>query len=312
MTNDDPKRFLHPATLAKLGRLDLRAKQVVEGYVSGMHKSPFFGQSVEFAQHREYVPGDDIRHLDWKVWSKTDRYYVKQFEAETNLRASLVVDTSESMIYGREKHKKAGTLNKYEYACTAAACLAYLIVRQQDSAGVVSFGWDIKQAIPPRSSLRQLDAITRVLDLSAPTAAEKTDMRRVMQRIAEATTRRRMVIIFSDLLGDREDIFKGVEMLRHLRHDVMVFHVMDDDELDFEFTGMTRFEGLEALPDLFCDPRALRQGYLEAVEEYLVEVRRGLTRMGVDYTLVRTSDYLDAVLSRVLFRRMSDHGSLAR
>lgn len=309
---DDPKRFLHPATLAKVGRLDLRAKQVVEGYVTGMHKSPFFGQSVEFAQHREYSTGDDLRHLDWKVWSKTDKYYVKQFEAETNLRASLVVDTSESMIYGRDKHKKAGTLDKYEYACTAAACLAYLIVRQQDSAGVVSFGWDIKQAIPPRSSLRQLDAITKVLDLSRPAAADKTDIRRVMQQIAEATTRRRMVIIFSDLLTDRESIFKGIEMLRHLRHDVLVFHVLDDDELDFEFSGMTRFEGMEALPDLFCDPRALRHGYLEALEEYLVEVRRGLTRMGVDYTLVRTSDYLDAVLSRVLFRRMSDHGSVAR
>ena len=310
--HDDPKRFLHPATLAKIGRLDLRAKQVVEGYITGMHKSPFFGASMEFAQHREYVPGDDIRHLDWKVWSKTDKFYIKQYEAETNLRANLVVDTSESMVYGREKHRKAGTMDKYEYACTAAACLAYLIVRQQDSAGVTSFGWDVKQAIPARSSQRQLDAVTKTLDLSRPATREKTDVLRVMRQVAETAHGRGMVILFSDLLTDREPVFKGLEMLRHRRHDVMVFHVLDDEELTFPFGGMTRFEGMEELPDLFCDPKALRHGYLEALEEYLTEVRRGCTRMGVDYTLLRTSDYLDAVLSRFLFRRMSDRGSVVQ
>lgn len=306
-SEDDPKRFLHPSTIAKISRLDLRAKQVVEGYITGMHKSPFFGASMEFAQHREYVTGDDIRHLDWKVWSKTDRFYVKQYEAETNLRASLVVDTSESMIYGHDRHKKAGTLNKYEYACTAAACLAYLIIRQQDSAGLFSFGWDVKQVIPARSSQRQLDAISRTLDLTRP--AEKTDLQKVLRRVAESAPSRGMVIVFSDLLTDRESIFKGLEMLRHRRHDVMVFHILDDDEIDFPFGGMTKFEGLEALPDLFCDPKALRDGYLAALEEYLVEVRRGCSRLGVDYTLIRTSDYLDAVLSRLLFRRMSDRSS---
>ncbi len=306
---DDPKRFLHPETIAKVGRLDLRAKQLVEGFISGLHKSPFFGQSMEFAQHREYVAGDDIRHLDWKVWSKTDKFYIKQYEAETNLRANLVVDTSESMIYGRDKHRKAGTLNKYEYACTAAACLAYLIIRQQDAAGVSSFGWDVKQAIPPKSSQRHLDAITKTLDHSRP--AEKTRIDRALRSVAESSHSRGMVIVFSDLLTDREPLFKGLEMLRHRRHDVMVFHILDDDELTFPFGGMTKFEGLEELPDLFCDPKALRQGYLEALEEYLVEVRRGCTRMGIDYNLIRTSDYLDAVLSRFLFRR-ADKSTVAR
>ncbi len=306
---DDPKRFLHPETIAKVGRLDLRAKQLVEGFISGLHKSPFFGQSMEFAQHREYVAGDDIRHLDWKVWSKTDKFYIKQYEAETNLRANLVVDTSESMIYGRDKHRKAGTLNKYEYACTAAACLAYLIIRQQDAAGVSSFGWDVKQAIPPKSSQRHLDAITKTLDYSRP--AEKTRIDRALRNVAESSHSRSMVIVFSDLLTDREPLFKGLEMLRHRRHDVMVFHILDDDELTFPFGGMTKFEGLEELPDLFCDPKALRQGYLEALEEYLVEVRRGCTRMGIDYNLIRTSDYLDAVLSRFLFRR-ADKSTVAR
>lgn len=297
-SSDDPRRFLHPATIAKISRLDMRAKQVVEGFISGMHKSPFFGQSVEFVQHREYVAGDDIRHLDWKVWSKTNKFYIKQYEAETNFRASLVVDTSESMVYGR------GAMNKYEYACTAAACLAYLIIRQQDSAGLVSFGWEVKAAIPPRSSQRHLDAITKSLDLTKP--EQKTDILKSMKQVAQSAPSRGVVAVFSDFLTDRESIFKGLEMLRHRRQDVIVFHILDDDELMFPFSGMTKFEGLEELPHLFCDPKALRDGYLEALEEYLVEVRRGCTRMGVDYNLIRTSDYLDAVLSRFLYRRMSD------
>lgn len=306
-TADDPKRFLHPATIAQISRLDLRARQVVEGLIAGMHRSPFFGSSMEFAQHREYVSGDDIRHLDYKVWSKTDKFYIKQYEAETNLRANFVVDTSESMLYGTEKHRKVGTMNKYEYACTAASCLAYMIIRQQDSAGLLSFGFDVKQALPAKSSQRHLDAITKTLDLSRP--KEQTNIFKALRQVAESSPSRGMVILFSDLLTDRESLFKGLEMLRHRRHDVMVFHIMDEDELTFPFNEMTRFEGLEELPDLQCDPNALRAGYLEALEEYLVEVRRGCTRMGVDYNLIRTTDYLDAVLSRFLFSRMSSRST---
>ena len=303
-TETDPKRFLHPGTIARIASLDLRAKHVVEGFISGLHKSPFFGQSVEFVQHREYTPGDDIRYIDWKVWSRTDRLYIKQFEAETNLRCTLIVDTSESMIYGR------GPMNKYEYACTGAACLAYLVVRQQDSAGLVSFGWDVKQAIPPKSSQRQLSAIASTLNHSKP--AEKTDMLKSLRQVAETMPSRGVVIIFSDLLTERDKLFQGLEMLRHRKQDVVVYHVLDDDELTFPFGGMTKFEGMEELPDLFCDPKALRDGYLEALEEYLVEVRRGCTRLGVDYNLVRTSDYLDAVLSRFLFRRMAERKAPVR
>src|SRR5436190_22626253 len=142
VTEEDPRRFLHPETIARITRLDLRARQVVEGFISGMHKSPFFGHSIEFVQHREYTPGDDIRHLDWKVWSKTDRYYVKQYEEETNLRSTLVVDVSESMHYGR------GPLNKYNYACTIAACLGYLLLRQQDAVGLIAFDDQVRQILP--------------------------------------------------------------------------------------------------------------------------------------------------------------------
>ena len=307
---NDPRRFFDPKTIARISQLDLRARHVVEGFLTGQHKSPTFGQSVEFVQHRDYVPGDDIRHVDWMVWSKTDRYYIKQYEAETNLRSYIVVDASESMLYGADKHRKAGTMHKYEYTSTAAACLAYLTVKQQDSAGLITFDSDVRQVVPPRSSQLHLDAVVKALHVSKP--REKTDIFKILRRVAEAMPARGLVMIFSDLLCDREPLFKGLEMLRHRRHDVMVFHVMDDDELLFPFAGMTKFEGLEELPDLLCDPRALRDGYLEALEEYLVEVRRGCTRIGVEYNLIRTSDYLDAILSRFLYQRMSSRASPVR
>jgi uncharacterized protein (DUF58 family) len=300
-TVEDPRRFLHPEAIARISRLDLRARHVVEGFISGMHKSPFFGHSIEFVQHREYVPGDDIRHLDWKVWSKTDRYYIKQYEAETNLRCTLVVDVSESMHYGR------GALNKYNYACTVAACLGYLLLRQQDAVGAITFDSDVRQIVPSRSQQNHIDAIVNSLDVSRP--REKTDLEKILRRVAENVTGRGMIVLVSDLLADRDPLLRGLEMLCHRRHDVLVFHVLDDDELTFPFAGTTRFEGMEQLPDLLCDPRALRDGYIEALEEYLVEVRRGCAQKGIDYALVRTSDYLDAVLSKFLHHRMARRAS---
>jgi uncharacterized protein (DUF58 family) len=295
-TADDPRRFLDPATIAKITRLELRARQVVMGFLSGMHRSKFFGHSIEFVQHREYTAGDDLRHLDWKVWSKTDHYYIKQYEAETNLRTTLVVDVSESMHYGR------GPLNKYEYTCTAAACLAFLLLRQQDSVGCVTFDSDVRQIVPARSSQNHIDAIIKAMDVSRP--REKTDMERIMRRVAETSPPRGLIVILSDLLVEREPLFKAVEMLRHKRQDILLFHIMDADEVNFPFSGMTRFEGMEELPHLLCDPRALREGYLEALEEYQVEVRRGCTRLGIDYQFIKTDDYLDAVLSKFLHARM--------
>ena len=254
---DDPRRFFDPKVIARISSLDLRAQKVVEGFISGMHRSPFFGHSVEFAQHRDYVRGDDIRHLDWKVWSKTDRFYIKQFEAETNLRAHVVIDVSESMHYGVEKHRRAGTLDKYEYACTAAGCLALLAIRQQDSVGLIAFDEDVRATLPPRGgSQLHLDGIVQTLNASKP--KQKTNPLKIMKRVAESAHGRGMIILFSDLLCDRDPLLKGLEMLRARRHDVMVFHIMDDDELTFPFAGTTRFEGMEELPHLLCDPKSLR------------------------------------------------------
>lgn len=292
---DDPRRFLHPDTIARISQLDLRAKKVVEGFLTGMHKSPFFGHSVEFIQHRDYTPGDDIRHLDWKVWSKTDRFYIKQYEAETNLRSHLVVDVSASMHYGN------GVLNKYNYACTAAACIAYLLLHQQDSVGCTTFDEKVRHVVPTRSQHNHIDAIIQAMHVSKP--LDKTDIEKVLRRVAENAPARGLVIVVSDLLVDREPLFRGLEMLRHNRHDILIFHVLDEEELTFPFAGTTRFEGMEQLDQVLCDPRSLRDGYLEALEEYLTEVRRGCARRGIDYQLVHTREYLDAVLAKVLHHR---------
>lgn len=294
---EDPRRFFHPAAIARIARLDLRARFIVEGFISGMHKSPFFGHSVEFVQHREYTTGDDIRHLDWKVWSKTDRYYIKQYEAETNLRCHLVVDVSESMHYGH------GKMNKYNYACTIAACLAYLLVRQQDAVGLMTFDQDVRQVLPPRTSQAHLDAIVKAMDVSRP--AKKTDIEKILRRVSESVQSRGLIVLISDLLIDREPLFRALEMLCHRKHDILIFHLLDEEEITFPFTGTTRFEGMEELPHLICDPRALRDGYVEALEEYLVEVRRGCTKMGIDYRFTRTDDYIDAILSKFLHHRMA-------
>ncbi len=303
-SSEDPRRFLHPESIAKISALDVRARQVVEGFLAGLHKSPMFGHSIEFVQHREYTRGDDIRHLDWKVWSKTDRFYIKQYEAETNLRCTIVLDVSESMHYGR------GALNKYAYACTAGACLSYLLLRQSDAVGLISFDKDVRHIVPARSQLTHIDAIVNAMHVSKP--KEKTDIERILRRVTENLPPRGMVVLISDLLVDRPPLLRGLEMLCQRRHDILLFHILDDDEVSFPFAGTTRFEGMEEMPNLLCDPRALRDGYLEALEEYLVEVRRGCTRLGIDYQLIRTGDYLDAILSKFLHHRMSDRSTTGR
>ena len=295
----DSKRFLHPEAVKRIGRLEIRARHIVEGFLSGMHRSPYFGQSIEFLQHRQYTPGDDLRHVDWKVWAKQDRLYVKQYEEETNLRSTMLVDVSASMQYGE------GPLNKYEYAATIAVSLAYLLLKQQDGVGCVPFDEKIRTKVPVRSTRQHLDAIIKALDVSAP--RDKTDLFAILREAAESYPRRGMMILISDLLGDREGLLRGLRLLRQRGHDVMLFHVMDDDELDFPFNGPTRFEGLEMDDYLNCNPRALREDYLQALQEHLDEVRIGAARTGVDYALIRTSAPLDAVLATYLSNRLGMH-----
>jgi len=294
---NDSRRFLHPETIKRIARLDLRARHVVEGFLAGMHRSPYFGQSVEFLQHRQYTWGDDLRYVDWKVWAKQDRFYVKQFEEDTNLRSTLLVDVSGSMRYG------SGAMDKYEYACTLAVSLAYLVLRQQDAVGCVSFDEAARMSVPQRTKRNHLDSVIKALQISEP--RNKTELAPILRHAAESYPRRGMMVLISDLLADREGLFEGLRLLRRRGHDVIVFHVLDDDELDFPFNGPTRFEGLELPLHLACNPRALREGYLAALAAYLEEVRRGCAGQNVDYALLRTSQPLGAALAAYLNHRLA-------
>jgi uncharacterized protein (DUF58 family) len=292
----DSKRFLHPDAIKRISRLELRARHIVEGFLSGMHRSPYFGQSVEFLQHREYTVGDDLRHVDWKVWGRQDRLYVKQFEEDTNLRCTMLVDVSASMSYGN------GPLNKYEYACTLASSLAYLVLHQHDAVGCVAFDEGVRIKIPPRSQQNHLQSIIDALNVNQP--REKTDLYSVFREVAESFPRRGMMVLVSDLLADQASTLRGLRLLRQRGHDVLVFHILDDDELEFPFTGPTRFDGLEQAEHLNCNPRALREGYLAALNAFLETIRRGCARTGIDYALIRTSQPLDAALTEFLSKRL--------
>ena len=295
------RRFLRPEEISRISRLEVKARRVVEGFLSGLHRSPYFGQSVEFVQHREYAPGDDVRHIDWKVWSKTDQFFIKQFEEDTNLQTTILVDLSESMQFG------SGEITKYEYACTLTAALSYLLLRQADAVGMVAFDDAIRARVPHQSKQTHLHAILAELDAESP--EKKTDIYDILYQTAEKEARKGIIVLISDLLVPREGLFKGLNLLRYRGHDVMVFHVLDPQELDFDYSGTTKFEGMEELGELVCDPRSLRDGYLEAMNTYLAELRRFCSRSSIDYQTIRSSEHLDAVLAHYLNHRIGMHQS---
>jgi uncharacterized protein (DUF58 family) len=290
------RRFLPPEAISRIHRLEVTARNVVEGFLSGMHRSPYFGQSIEFAQHREYVPGDDVRRIDWKVWSKTDRYYLKQYEEETNLRTTVLVDCSESMLFG------SGEFNKFEYGCSIAAALTYLLLRQQDAVGLVAFDDRIRVRVPSSSKQNHLNQL--LAGLASITPSQKSAVDQLLSQLADEQSRRGLIVLISDLFVPRASLFKGLRLLRSRGHDVMVFHVLDDAELDFNYAGTTRFEGMEEQGELVCDPRALRDGYLAAMNTFLAEIRRYCTQQMIDYQVTRPSENLDAVLSHYLNHRV--------
>jgi uncharacterized protein (DUF58 family) len=289
------KKSLLPEVVRRIGRLELRARYIVEGLLSGMHRSPYFGQSVEFREHREYTRGDDLRHIDWKVWGKQDRLYIKRYEEDTNLRCTLVVDGSKSMQYG------SADMTKHDYASTAAAAFAYLLLKQSDSVGVTVFDEQIRHEIPLRTQRTHLTRIARALEAVQP--RDKTDIGAVLAHVAKANPRKGMIVLVSDLLCDTDQLVQGLATLRRIGHDVVVLHVMDDEELDFNFRGPVRFEGMEVDQTIDCNPRALRKGYLEAVERFLTRVRKACAANAVDYSLIRTSESLDAALMAIIARR---------
>jgi uncharacterized protein (DUF58 family) len=294
---ENRKSPLDPAVLAKLGNLRLRVRAIAEGVLTGLHRSPHHGQSVEFAEHKEYAPGDDVRRIDWKAYGKFDKYYVKRFEQETNLRAYLVVDGSGSMGYrGRPE-----ALTKLEVASALAASLAYLLFRQQDAAGLVLVGDAVRGAIPPRASASHLGPLVEALENAR--AEGPTRLGAAVDWIIERAPRRSSVILFTDLMDRDEQVLRKIAQLGLRRHDVTVFHVLDPAELEFPFEDPTLFLSMEDGRQVEAHPRDVRKGYLEVLRRWLDDVKRACAEADVDYQLCRTDRPVDEVLLPFLARR---------
>jgi uncharacterized protein (DUF58 family) len=295
LADGDPQRYLDPAILAKVGFSPLLARVVVEGFLNGLHKSPFHGLSVEFAEHREYVAGDDLRYLDWALYARTDHYYIKRFEEETNLRCTIMLDRSASMSYG------TGTLTKWDYSCFLASCLAYLMVRQQDAVGLTLFGARPGAYVPPRCRRSHLRQLMATMVRQAP--AGETNVAASLRAAIRKLKRRGLVVVISDLIDEPAETLKALRLLAGHRHDVIVFHVQDATELDFSFQGPALFRDLETGEEMEIDPAALRDDYVRQMQELCDYYKKGLAELGVDYHLINTREPYDRALNTYLNRR---------
>ena len=294
-----PLSLLDPVALAKLSRMELVAKQVMDGYVQGMHRSPHVGFALDFAQHRQYVPGDDIKRIDWRVYAKADRFYIKQYEVSTNLRAHVVLDCSGSMAY----QGQTDPMSKFRYAQFVTACLSYLILHQQDSAGLFTFDNKVREFIPPRSAATHLMRILRTLDAARP--VQESGIAPILHEVAERVGRRGMVIIISDLFDNADALVEAMHHLRHRRHEVLLMQVMADDELNFPFRKWSLFENLErAGHRVKLDPAMMRSVYLENVSNHLKAIRDVTSKLNISHILLNTSQPFDQALTNYLAARM--------
>jgi len=299
---DSSPTLFDPGRFAELQGLELKARLIVEGYLAGLHRSPYRGFSVEFAEHREYVPGDDLRYVDWKVFGKTDRFYLKQYDEETNFACTLLVDTSESMTYRSE----TAAVSKLEYAQWAAAALAYLIIRQRDAVGVATFDDSIRQFIRPGSTASQWREVCRVLE--GAVGGGKSSLGRTLQELAERIVRRGIVVVVSDFFDDFDALARGLRHLHFRRHDVLLLQVVDPAELDFPFESPTLFHGLEQWRDVLTDPRGIRRTYLDELQRHLAQLKGLARELGFDSALLRTDQPLGPALAAVLAQRWRRQG----
>lgn len=288
---------IEPRTLAKLRGLRLRARHIVEGYVAGLHRSPYHGYSIEFSEHREYAPGDDLRYVDWKVFGKSEKVYLKQYEDETNLLCYFVLDVSESMTYAGP----GAALSKLEYAQCVAAALAWLVLRQQDAVGLATFDNQIRSMVRPAGNPSHLEQLLAVMESTDP--GKKTAAGPIFHELAQRLTKRGVVIVLSDFFDDLASLVAGLKHFRHRRHDVVLLHVLDPAELDFPFRGPTEFHGLEELSDVLAEPQVIRLAYLREFDAFRHQLERECRYLHIDYFLLRTDQPLDRALTHVLATR---------
>jgi uncharacterized protein (DUF58 family) len=290
------EKYLKPEVIRQIGRLDLRAQFIVKGFLQGLHASPFHGFSVEFSEHRKYTSGDNPQDIDWLVYAKTDKYYIKKFEAETNITGYLVMDLSRSMGYTYRQN-----LTKFDYSICLAAALCYLMIHQQDPVGLITFDERIRNSLPPRSKRTQLGNILSLLSKLQPSG--QTSIAKSISQIAAMLRHRSLVMLFTDLLADPEPILKALRRLRHGGHDVILFHVLDEAEVHFPFDGMIEFEEPESGQKLKVDAGGFRASYLGEVEDFCERYRRECRQSGIDYVGLDTSMPFDKALTEYLVSR---------
>lgn len=288
--------YLRPEVIRQVARLDLRAKFIVEGFLAGLHASPFQGFSVEFSEHRKYVPGDDLKDLDWNVYAKTDRYYVKKFQAETNVTGYLMMDLSSSMAYTYRQE-----LTKFEYGICLAAALGYLMIHQQDPVGLVTFDTRIQTCLPPRSKRTQLGNILAVLSNLKP--AGQTDIGACVHQLAAMIRSKSLIMLFSDLLTEPGPVLESLHRLRHKGHDVILFHILDEAEVHFPFEGTVEFQDVEEDRKLTLDALSMKPDYLQALGEFQQFYREECAKANIDYVAMDTSVNFDKALMEYLVQR---------
>ena len=291
-------KYLQPAVVAQLANMELRARLVVEGFITGLHKSPYHGFSVEFTEHRQYMPGDEIKHIDWKAYGKTDRIYIKQFEEETNLKSYLIVDASRSMDYASK-----GNLKKFAYASYVAAALSFLMIEQRDAVGLTLFDEGIRVSLPPRATRSYLKEILRELESAQP--AKKTGTSASLNLIAEQIKRRGLVIVLSDLFDKPESVMTALKHFRHKGHEVVVMQILDPLERSFAFDGDAIFKDLETQEELLTQPWHIQKAYQQSMQEFLDFYKRQCRDNNIDYVLLDTSTPFDKVLFEYLNKRKS-------
>jgi uncharacterized protein (DUF58 family) len=290
------EKYLRPEVIRQVSRLDLRAKFIVEGFLSGLHASPFHGFSVEFSEHRKYVSGDDLKDLDWNIFAKTDKYYLKKFQAETNLTCYLVMDLSASMAYTFRQE-----LTKFDYAICLAAALGYLMIHQQDPVGLITFDTRIQTSLPPRSKRAQLGTILAVLANLKP--AGSTDLANSLHQVAVMIRNKSLIVLFSDLMTEPEAVLQSLHHLRHGGHEVILFHILDEAEVHFPFEGVIEFEDVEDHKRLTIDARGMRPDYLQALADFQNFFKTECAKANIDYVPMDTSVSFDKALMEYLIQR---------
>lgn len=300
-TADVYQKYLDPRALARVKSLELRTRQVVEGMMSGRHRSPLQGSSVEFAQHRQYSQGDDVRHMDWKVFGRSDKLYIKQFQEETQLQVILVVDASESMGFGSVRGDGGETWTKYDHATTLAATLAYMAIAQSDAVGLAIFDQVLSRFFKPGTTSAQWRSV--INELQAVPRWNKTGTGKVLEQLAGKIGRRSLVILLSDFFDDLAGLKRGLRALRFRKHDVICAQILDPQEIDFPFEDVTMFKGLEEAGELLTEPRALRDGYLQVLGEFTDRLKRTCRGMDVDYFRFNSGESLEVPLSAFLAHR---------